>query len=200
MPRPLSRPYAARDGAPVLTHVDGGVFARRYFGACLACSFCGDACCDYGVDVDAATAARMLAQADAIEAHVGVPRDAWFTGPLVPDPDLPGGAGTRTRVATDGRGGCVFRSRTGRGCQLHAFALATGQDYHLLKPMVSALFPLTFADGLLCLSGELADGTLVCGGTGPTAYEAVRDELAYYFGDDLVAELDGLSASIAVTG
>lgn len=196
---PLSRPYAARDGAPVLTRVDEDVFTRRYFGACLACTFCGDACCDHGVDVDAATAARMLAQADAIEARVGVPRAAWFTGPLVADPELPGGAATRTRVAADGRG-CVFRSRDGgRGCQLHAYALETGQDYHLLKPMVSTLFPLTFTDGLLCLSAELADGTLVCGGSGPTAYEAVRDELAYYFGDELVAELDALSASIPLS-
>lgn len=196
MPLPLSRPYAARDtGAPVLTHVDEDVFTRRYFGACLACTFCGDACCDHGVDVDAATAARMLAQAEAIEARVGVPRDEWFTGPLVADPDLPGGAGTRTRVAADGRG-CVFRSRTGRGCQLHAYALETGQDYHLLKPMVSTLFPLTFAEGLLCVSGELADGTLVCGDSGPTAYAAVRAELAHYFGDALVAELDEFALEV----
>ena len=191
MSLPLSRPYPAREGAPVLTHVAAEVFTHRYFGACLACTFCRDACCDHGVDVDAATLGRILAQADAIEARVGVARDQWFTGPLVPDADLPGGAGTRTRVAD---GGCVFRSRTARGCLLHAYALETGQDYHLVKPMVSTLFPLTFADGLLCLSGELHDGSLVCGGTGPTAYESVRPELAYYFGDELVMELDALGS------
>jgi hypothetical protein len=194
---PLSRPFAARDGAPVLTHVDAGVFTRRYFGACLACTFCRDACCDHGVDVDAATAGRMLAQAEAIEARVGVRREGWFTGPLAPDPDLPGGAATRTRVVD---GACVFRSRAGRGCLLHAFAVETGQDYHLLKPMVSALFPLTFADGLLCLSGELEDGSLICAGAGPTAYEAVRDELAYYFGEELVGELDEIGARVQGPG
>jgi hypothetical protein len=30
----------------------------------------------------------------------------------------------------------------------------------------------------------------VCGGAGPTAYEMARGELAHYFGDDLVRELD----------
>ena len=190
LPLPLSRPYVARDGAPVLTRVDASVFTHRYFGACLACGFCRDACCDHGVDADAAVVTRVLAQAEAIEARVGVARDRWFTGPLTPDPELPGGAGTRTQVAD---GGCVFRSRTSRGCLLHAYAMETEQDYHLLKPMVSTLFPLTFSDGLLCLSSELDDGTLVCGGTGPSAYDAVRPELEYYFGGELVRELDSLA-------
>jgi len=93
-------------------------------------------------------------------------------------------------------GGCVFRSRTSRGCLLHAYAIETGQDYHLLKPMVSTLFPLTFSEGLLCLSSELEDGSLVCGGTGPTAYDAVRAELEYYFGGDLVRELDAMAVGV----
>ena len=191
----LSRSYPARGGAPVLTHVDAEVFTRRYFAACLACSFCGDACCDHGVDADAATVRRILEQADAIEARVGVKREVWFTGPLAPDPDLPGGAATRTSVVD---GACVFRSRTRRGCLLHAYAIETGQDYHLLKPMVSILFPLTFDGGVLCVSSELEEGTLVCGGHGPTAYEAVRGELAYYFGPEMVEELDRLAPASAI--
>ena len=192
LPLPLSRPYRSRDGSPVLTHADEQIFTRRYFAACLACGFCRDACCDHGVDADAATVGRILAQADAIEARIGVKREAWFTGPLVPDDDLPGGAATRTSVVD---GGCVFRSRTQRGCLLHAYAIETGQDYHLLKPMVSTLFPLTFDGGVLCVSSELEDGSLVCGGSGPTAYEAVRSELAYYFGGGLVEELDRLAST-----
>ena len=197
MPVALSRPYVARDGAPVLTRVDADVFTHRYFGACLACGFCHDACCDYGVDADATVVTRIMAQADAIEARVGVPRDAWFAAPLAADPDLPGGAGTRTSIVN---GGCVFRSRVSRGCLLHAYAMETAQDYHLLKPLVSTLFPLTFSEGLLCLSGELEDGPLVCGGTGPTAYEAVRPELAYYFGQELVRELDDIGSRLSALG
>jgi hypothetical protein len=60
--------------------------------------------------------------------------------------------------------------------------------------MVSTLFPVTFADGALVVSDELDEGTLACAGDGPTAYEAARDEVRYYFGDALIAELDALAA------
>ena len=77
---------------------------------------------------------------------------------------------------------------------LHAHALATGGDYHLLKPMVSALFPVTFGGGALFVADELQDDSLVCAGPGPTAYEAARSELAWYFGEPFVEELDALAA------
>lgn len=184
----LSRSYPARAGAPVIAEVDPAIFTHRYFSACLACGFCNDACCTHGVDVDLPTAGRILAERDALVAF-GVPAVEWF-GSAEEDDDMPGGASTRTRVLD---GTCVFRNRRGRGCLLHAYASATGRDYHELKPVVSALFPITFGDGVLWLSDELEDGTLVCGGRGPTAYEGVRGELAWYFGDDLVSELDRLA-------
>lgn len=65
-------------------------------------------------------------------------------------------------------------------------------DYHALKPMVSALFPVTFEQGVLTAAGEAAEGSLRCGGEGPTLYEGARDELRHYFGDGLIAELDDL--------
>ena len=79
---------------------------------------------------------------------------------------------------------------------LHSYAIATGRDYHLLKPMVSTLFPVTFGNGALVVSDELEEGSLVCSAVGPTAYEAVRAELAYYFGESLVKELDVLASAI----
>lgn len=72
-------------------------------------------------------------------------------------------------------------------------ALETNGDYHDLKPLVSTLFPVTFGDATLLCSEELGDGSLVCAGEGPTAYEMARPELAYYFGDGLVAELDRMA-------
>jgi hypothetical protein len=54
---------------------------------------------------------------------------------------------------------------------------------------------VTFGAGALLCSEELADGSLVCAGEGPTAYEMARAELAYYFGDALVGELDLLASS-----
>ena len=63
--------------------------------------------------------------------------------------------------------------------------------------MVSSLFPVTFGGGALLCSDELHDGSLVCAGDGPTAYEMARSELAYYFGPELVTELDALGSRVS---
>ena len=188
----LSRPYVARDGAPVVHTLDPAIFTRRYFGLCLACTFCHDACCQHGVDLSGQERDRILAAADELEPVVGRPRGEWFVAGLTPDADFPGGSATRTAVVD---GGCVFLDRGARGCRLHAWALARGEDYHALKPMVSALFPITFGEGVLQCSEELLDDSLVCAGDGPTAYEMARSELVHYFGEALVAELDRLAGA-----
>lgn len=173
--------------------VDDTIFVRRYFGHCMSCGFCADACCQHGVDVSLVERDRILARRDEISTRVGRDSSEWFESVVTTDADFSGGAATRTTVV-DGR--CVFLSRTTRGCVLHAMSLETDTDYHLLKPMVSALFPVTFGGGALLCSEELADGSLICGGDGPSAYEMARSELAYYFGDELVCELDVLSRSV----
>ncbi len=190
----LSRSYTAAGGAPTIAAVEREIFERRYFARCMACGFCADSCCAYGVDVDGRVEAALLAEAAAIEAHTGVAVEDWFRGAAVADHDAPGGTFRRTAVRD---GYCVFHTPGGRGCMLHSYAIATGRDYHALKPMVSTLFPVTFGDGALVVSDELEDGSLVCSGVGPTAYEAARDELAYYFGESLVSELDALAAASA---
>ena len=188
---PLSRAYACRYGLPVLTHVDPDIFRERYFARCMECAFCHDACCQYGVDVDVENVARIEACADELERAIGVPRAEWFTGEECDDADVPGGRLARTSVR--GRG-CVFLAASGRGCLLHRFALETGRDYHDLKPMISSLFPLTFGEGLLMGSIEVDERELICLDQGATLYRGVRDELAYYFGDAFVAELDAIEA------
>jgi len=77
---------------------------------------------------------------------------------------------------------------------LHSFALDRGLDYHDLKPMVAALFPVTFDGGLLHPSTEIVDRSLQCIDDGPTLYEGVRSEIEWYFGTAMVAELDALRA------
>lgn len=162
----------------------------------MACGFCGDSCCNHGVDVEVTTMNAILRSADALEPIVGAPRAQWFTG-AEKDADMPGGASVRTRVRD---GMCVFRSRSARGCVLHSFALEQGRDYHELKPMVSALFPVTFGDGELLISEELEDGTLVCSSHGSPAYESVRSELAYYFGEELTTEMDRIRSGLTAAG
>jgi hypothetical protein len=188
----LSRPYTATVGAPTIRAVDPAIFTRRYFAACMSCGFCRDGCCAHGVDVDGRVMVAILSQASRIEAVVGVPRTEWFAGPTEVDADAPGGSTRRTAVRD---GYCVFHDSRGRGCLLHGYALATGQDYHDLKPMVSTLFPVTFGDGALLVSDELEDDTLVCAGSGPTAYDAARPELLFYFGEALVRELDAMASA-----
>ena len=170
--------------------VHAGIFTRRYFGHCMQCGFCADACCQHGVDVSVVERDRILARAVEIEARLGVGREDWFDGTVSDDGDFPGGGATRTTV----RGGrCVFLSQGSRGCTLHALSLEQGRDYHDLKPMVSSLFPVTFGGEMLFCSDELEDGSLVCAGDGPSAYEMARAELLYYFGEGLVAELDAIA-------
>jgi hypothetical protein len=174
--RPLSRAYTCRYGAPTVDRVDPAIFVRS--------------CCQYGVDVDVTNVARLREQAKGdrgLEAFTGVPEERWFTGEWVDDKEFPGGRMTRTSVED---GACVFRSRKGRGCMIHSYALERGIDYHDLKPMVSALFPLTFDYGLLHPSNEIVDRSLQCIDDGPSLYRGVRDEVGYYFGQGLVGELD----------
>ncbi len=64
----------------------------------------------------------------------------------IQDHEFPGGAHVRTSVRD---GACIFRNAPARGCAIHAYCLEQGLDYHLLKPMVSVLFPVTFEQGVL---------------------------------------------------
>jgi Fe-S-cluster containining protein len=189
---PLSRPYHSRHGVPVLTEFDTNMFSLRYFARCMSCTFCQDQCCTYGVDVDVDNVERILAVAEELEVFTETRRETWFTGEVTSDPEFPGNGYTRTAVNGSR---CVFLDQVSRGCKLHRFCDASGRDYHDLKPMVSTLFPLTFDEGLLHASDEAVDGSLACVGPGPSVYEGGRDELRYYFGDALVAELDTHSAS-----
>ncbi|HEV7960286.1 MAG TPA: hypothetical protein VGP01_04600 [Rhizomicrobium sp.] len=187
----LTRAYACVMGGPVLTTVNPAIFSLRYFTHCLDCGFCGDACCDHGVDVDLGNAARLKALPADFHDLIGAPDSEWFADGVTLDPEFPGGAYRRTAV----RGGtCIFRNPAGRGCAIHAYCLTHKLDYHQFKPMVSVLFPVTFEQGVLTASGEAADGSLICAGQGPSLYDGARNEIAYCFGPELVAELDGLKA------
>lgn len=186
--------YVARDRAPLVRAVDPAIFVRRYFGHCMRCGFCADSCCQHGVDVSVMERDRILSRAAELAPMVATPVSGWFETETTADADFPGGAATRTTVA---HGRCVFLRRDARGCVLHAASLEAGEDYHLLKPMVSTLFPVTFGEEVLLCADELMDGSLVCAGDGPTAYAMARAELAWYFGEELVAELDEIGRRYA---
>ena len=188
----LDEEYPSAMGGPVLRAVDPRIFTLRYFTHCMDCGFCMDACCEHGVDVDLGNAARLRGLPPDFHDRIAEPQDRWFTTDIVKDGEFPGGEHVRARVHD---GACVFRNEGARGCAIHGYCLERGLDYHLFKPMVSVLFPVTFEHGVLTASGEAADGSLVCSGEGPSLYDGARDELRYYFGDALIAELDALKAN-----
>ena len=191
----LRRTYVARYGAPLISQVAVDIFQLRYFTKCMSCTFCNDWCCTHGVDIDVENVQRVLQHTSELEARLNIPAADWFTNePPDKHPDYPGGACMRTNTR-DGK--CVFLNRQSRGCQLHAFAVEKGLDYHDLKPMLSTLFPLTFDDGALHVMDEVDDRSLVCLGQGPTLYRGVRPELEYYFGPSFVEELDEIEAAHA---
>ena len=187
----LDEEYPCAMGGPVLRAVDPAIFTLRYFTHCMSCGFCHDACCDHGVDIDLGNAARLRDLPKDFHDRIAAPAGEWFTGEIVQDVEFAGGSHVRTSVQD---GACIFRNAAGRGCAIHAYCLERGLDYHLLKPMVSVLFPVTFEQGVLTASGEAADGSLVCSGGGPSLYDGARDELRYYFGPGLIAELEELKA------
>jgi hypothetical protein len=186
----LKGEYACKMGGPVLRAVDRRIFSLRYFMNCMGCGFCNDICCSFGVDVDLENVARLKAMPQDFKDFIGVPESEWFTSEIISDPEFPSGRHVRTQVR-DGR--CVFLNRQARGCKVHSYCLDKGIDYHLVKPMVSILFPVTFDYGVLNPSNEVVDKSLICEGEGPTCYEGSRAELLYYFGPGLIAELDALS-------
>ncbi len=189
----LGRNYPSLFGAPVIRAVDARIFSLRYFARCMECGFCRDQCCNYGVDIDRTNMERLRSLGPAFERFAGVPQSEWFTSEIAADPEFPSGEHGRTRAAN---GKCVFADVGKRGCRIHAWCLEQGLDYHLYKPMVSILFPLTFEHGALVPSPEAVDGSLVCSGEGVSLYDGVRDELRYFFGDDLVAALDVLKSKV----
>lgn len=194
MIRPLNRTYHGRSGAPVAERLDERIFTLTYFQDCMACTFCHDKCCSYGCDIDAENVVRLEAEGAALAAFAGSSADQWFRADAwKTDSDAVGGAYTRTAVVN---GACIFLNRNGRGCLIHSYALAAGRDPRDLKPMTCSVFPVVVDHGLVRPSYELLEPDLICIGPGMTAYRSARNDLGYYFGGELVAELDGVEGNV----
>ena len=188
---PLAREYLNRYHVPIISRVDSAIFTRTYHADCQSSS-CVDDCCSYGVCVDKDNVSRILAHADRLEVFLDIPQRDWFSGIWVDDVEYPGSAYMRTQVVD---GACIFLNRQNRGCLLHAFCLQEGIDHHLLKPMFSSLFPVTIEADLLRPSAEVGDDSLVCLDRGVTLYRGSRGSLGYFYGNELLLELDALESS-----
>lgn len=187
---PLSRTYTGRYRTPTIDRVETDIFVHTWHGSCMDCNYCHDICCQYGATLGSARIQKIEAIADQLEPYLGIPRDQWFRKDYdEPDEDYPGGRRCRTTVVN---GICVFANPRGRGCMLHSYALEHQLDVHDIKPMPCLMFPIYWMEGLLYPNDEVLDGSLVCLGKGKSVYRGSRDEVLYYFGPELVAELDAL--------
>lgn len=187
----LSKAYPSLYRVPVISSVDTQIFESKYFVRCMECNFCKDSCCSYGVDIDIENVGRINEYAKDLESYLGSSKTDWFYDDYKPDSEVPGGTYTRTKLVD---GSCVFLNRQGRGCLVHSYCLSKGIDYHDLKPMICSLFPGTFENGLLRPSFEVLENSLICLGSGDTIYRGIREELLYYFGAEMVSELDQLES------
>jgi Fe-S-cluster containining protein len=183
--------------------VDEAIFTRTVVQDCMEhrCAMAAtgkqklDACCQHGVDVD-------LRERDAIAARDGELRallrgDAatmpWFHDAIERDADMPSGAYVRTRVVD---GGCVFLSHDRRGCAIHRSAVERGWDYRSAKPHVCRLFPLTYTNDAIVISGDYEDYSCAFVAGAPSLYRVTRDALGDVFGAELVAALDDVERAV----
>jgi Fe-S-cluster containining protein len=178
------------DTGPVKIHaVEEDIFKIHCVSDCLQFDVCRDICCSYGCDVSRAEMDRIVGHREAIEKLLKLPSDRWFKQHWTKDKDFPSGEFVRSRVH---KGKCVFYAHELRGCMLHRFAVQQGFDPHLIKPMVCFMFPATWENGNLLVAGFLSE--LPCDAKGITVYRSQKKEIGYYFGPEIVEELDKLEA------
>lgn len=164
--------------------VDENVFTRTYHACCAHC-VCDSLCCSYGCPVEPDEMGRILAYAGRLEPAVGRPVGEWFEEKAEGAPDLLAGQRHDTRVYN---GKCVFFDCVLGGCHLHRLAVEMQLDVHWLKPMVCCLFPLTWESTRLVVSEFLDE--LPCRDHGVSVFDAQKEDLGYFFGDDFVARLE----------
>jgi len=192
---PLDKEYLSGNAAISFVHRD--IFLKKYFAQCLQCSFCHDACCSYGADIDLQNVEKIQQHKAEILPFIRTSEVEWFDAET---PYYEEYAGNEyTRINTQGPR-CVFISKDQRGCGLHRFAISKQMDYHEIKPLVCILFPLRFGEGVLSPAPELDDSSLICAGSGDSAYQSLRNELEYYFGREFVEELDGIEKAVLSVG
>ena len=187
----LSKEYVFGNVAISFVHRD--IFLKQYFARCLECNFCHDWCCSFGADIDIQNVEKIQQHREEILPFVRPPEAEWFEAEYAYYEEYAGSQ--YTRINTQGPR-CMFISKDQRGCGLHRYAISKQMDYHEIKPLVCILFPLSFGEGILSLAAELEDNSLVCSGSGVSAYQSMRNELQYYFGHEFVEELDGIEKKV----
>jgi len=136
---------------------------------------------------------RLMNYKTELEEFTGIKNEKWFDDSVKKwDHEYPGGDYTRTSYIKE-KDYCVFHDSKNRGCMLHSFALHKGIDFHELKPFFCSIFPVTYFEGVLCIPEEIDEKLTACLGDGPTLYTGARDAIRYYFGEEIIVELNEIN-------
>ncbi|MBT8378260.1 MAG: DUF3109 family protein [Ignavibacteria bacterium] len=164
--------------------IDPNIFTYKF-----VCS-CQGECCNFGVYTDLKEYYNILLIKDKVKQLFDETQSKkvkkWFEPPEE-DEDFESGVAVGTEVI---KGKCTFLDRDGL-CTLQKLALIEGEHKWKYKPLYCILFPFTVYEGVLTIDDEHIDRLDSCNvNPNLTIFEAVSEELKYFFGEDGFAELE----------
>ena len=155
---------------------------------------CTGECCNYGVYTDESEQQKIFTLKEKLFPlfDESQPKDeaAWFEEPEK-DKDFESGVAVGTQIYNHK---CVFLDKSGL-CSLQKLALLEGEHKWKYKPLYCILFPLTIYQGALTIDDEHIERLRSCNKYKPengltTIFEACREELKYFFGEEGFKELE----------
>lgn len=177
---------------PKFTKEINGIFIDpQIFTFKFACKCAGE-CCNYGVYTDLKEHEMILGIKDKIIPLLDETQskdiEDWFEEPEE-DEDFESGIAVGTELVNDK---CSFLDKNGL-CTLQKLALMEGEYKWKYKPIYCVLFPLTIFEGALTIDDEHIDRLKTCN-VNPvietSIYDACKEELLHFFGDENFAELE----------
>ena len=177
---------------PKFTKEINGIFIDpQIFTFKFACKCAGE-CCNYGVYTDLKEHEMILGLKDKIIPLLDETQskdiEDWFEEPEE-DEDFESGIAVGTELVNDK---CSFLDKNGL-CTLQKLALMEGEYKWKYKPIYCVLFPLTIFEGALTIDDEHIDRLKTCN-VNPvietSIYDACKEELLHFFGDENFAELE----------
>ena len=153
---------------------------------------CSGECCYYGVYTDLKEHDKILELKDKLlplfDDSMSKDLSKWFEPPE-DDEDFESGVAVGTEVIN---GKCTFLDKNGL-CTLQRLANLDGVHKWKYKPLYCILFPLTIYEGALTIDDEHIDRLKTCNfekNPSTSIYEACREELVYFLGEENFNELE----------
>jgi len=153
---------------------------------------CSGECCHYGVYTDLKEHDKILEIKDRFLPFFDETQSKdiskWFEKPE-DDEDFDSGVAVGTEVIN---GKCTFLDKNGL-CALQRLAILENEYKWKYKPMYCILFPLTIYEGSLTIDDEHIERLKTCNpnpSVQQSIFDACREELIHFFGEDNFKELE----------